>query len=291
MRAKGINARVESLETPASTPAAATTQSSNCSAMFDQYVHLGPNSTFLRAKALMLSIYLGRCFPAYGRALLGPTEGLFYHSPHILERKFRNGIEYYQVTHVDGWEEYRLTSTSISALLDSLEQVRDVVGRFCDTLAHTEDYTSWSPLYSRFRDIGMTYPLEPIHAFDMNWWSGAFSSERELQEAVIKVQIWGMWMIGALHCLSMYEGKCHSKLPHLTCAHIFAAQQAWQAEEKAAGRMPNSGALNGWHSFDSFADDTSMVSYQENDSDTCLETASAGSSSSGSLSLRRRASF
>lgn len=256
--------------------------------MVSQHVHFGPSIAFNRVKGLMLSLHYGKCFSAYGKTLLGATDGLFYHSPNILERKFRNGIEYYQVIHTDGWEEFRLTHTSVMALIDGLEQVRDVVGRYCDSMAHIEDYSPWSPLYNRFRESSVAYPLEPLHTFEPNWWSGSFSSETELQQAITKVQVWAMWMIAALHCLALYDGKDNLELPPLSCAHLAAAQHAWHEEELRAGRVQEL-QIEGLKSPPPSDDGSSMVSCQELDSDIVLETAPP-SSSSGSSSLRRRRS-
>jgi len=192
-----------------------------------------------RVAGVQLSHYASTCFKAYEK-IMGQGEGAFNFSPNILERKFREGIEVSCKRDEDGWEEWVFAKATVTAMIDALEQVRDVVGQVCGTQEGLGDYSAWSSLYSRFRGTGLNYPFEPRHAFDLDWWYSTFNSFREMEEGVIQVQIWAMGMLWALRSLAVYEGvppgTVSRILPPVSCAHWNAAQAARAAEQEEEER-------------------------------------------------------
>lgn len=212
--------------------------------MISQSCSSNPN-LYAKARSVLLSHYYGRCFAAY-RKKMGVGRGFFYLCPNILERKFREGIEIVCHSEEDGWDEWSLSYPTIYALSDALEQVRDVVARFSGTMEHLSDYSSWSPLYSRFREAGIMFPIQPSFAFDDHFWEGKFSSLHSLNSAVLDVQIWAMWMMWSLHCLALWDGvdsrTAAYTLPPTSCAHLAAARQALAEVE-----LENEGAIRQDH--------------------------------------------
>lgn len=186
-------------------------------------------------KGIALSKYYGKIFPAYHK-VLEKGDGLFYAAPNILERKFRDGIEMFIERDENGEEVAYLANSTVSALLDALEQVRDVVGRFCGTMEHIANYSCTSPLYKRFGETGIVYPPEILHMWDTAFWKSYFTPH-DLSVAITKVQIWAMWMTMALHCLGMYEGsKNPYLLPPIPCGHLHLAEKVWKEDQEEAKR-------------------------------------------------------
>ncbi|QRW02822.1 hypothetical protein RhiLY_01821 [Ceratobasidium sp. AG-Ba] len=137
----------------------------------------------------------------------------FAASPYILERKFRDQIEiYYSKDHgryPNGWY---VGDGAAYALVDALLQVRDAVGSYCsngsyDLAYEHEDFTEDSPLYQRFRDANIAFPIEPEKGFSMVDWQTPFEDFSEVVAAVVCLQMWGLHMICCLHALVHYEGN------------------------------------------------------------------------------------
>ncbi|QRW02824.1 hypothetical protein RhiLY_01823 [Ceratobasidium sp. AG-Ba] len=137
----------------------------------------------------------------------------FAASPFILERKFRDQIEiYYSKDHgryPNGWY---VGDGAAYSLVDALLQVRDAVGSYCsdgsyDLAYEYEDFTEDSPLYKRFRDANIAFPIEPEKGFSMVDWQAPFESFPEVVAAVVRLQMWGLHMTCCLHALVHYEGN------------------------------------------------------------------------------------
>ncbi|QRW10159.1 hypothetical protein RhiLY_09158 [Ceratobasidium sp. AG-Ba] len=137
----------------------------------------------------------------------------FAASPFILERKFRDQIEiYYSKDHgryPNGWY---VGDGAAYSLVDALLQVRDAVGSYCsdgsyDLAYEYEDFTEDSPLYKRFRDANIAFPIEPEKGFSMVDWQAPFESFPEVVAAVVCLQMWGLHMTCCLHALVHYEGN------------------------------------------------------------------------------------
>ncbi|QRV83871.1 hypothetical protein RhiJN_11887 [Ceratobasidium sp. AG-Ba] len=114
----------------------------------------------------------------------------FAASPYILERKFRDQIEtYYSKDHgryPNGWY---VGDGAAYALVDALLQVRDAVGSYSsdgsyDLAYEYEDFTEDSPLYKRFRDANIAFPIEPEKGFSTVDWQAPFESFPEVVAAV-----------------------------------------------------------------------------------------------------------
>ncbi|KAF8594099.1 hypothetical protein BDV93DRAFT_565796 [Ceratobasidium sp. AG-I] len=190
--------------------------------------------TLKSAQAVMESVDFSKFFTVY-TSEMRQGEGLFFASPSILERKFRDGVELYKVKPENSdKDEWCITSSAANALVDALLQVRDVVGNHCGTLAestgHPAEYTVDDPLYRRFREIGLLYPLEPAGIFEIKTWEKGFPTLPDLVQKVVCAQIWAMWMIAVLHCLAKADDLDHMDiLPPFPCAHF---ARAWKGYEK-----------------------------------------------------------
>ncbi len=127
-------------------------------------------SNIRRGFFVLQSAEVAKWFTAYA-PVMRRGEGLFFASPSILERKFRDEVEIYSGQGaLDDCPKWYLSTTSVCALLDALLQVRDAVGRVCGTLeeasGHLHEYDpGFSPLYRVFRENGIFYPMEPWGLF------------------------------------------------------------------------------------------------------------------------------
>ena len=181
------------------------------------------------AQAVLDSYEFSKVFTIYASEMCR-GEGTFFGSPCILERKFRDGIE---VIEKDGI--WYLTSTTISALVDALMQVRDLVGNVCGTLedsvGHKDEYLFLDPLYSHFKEAGIMYPIEPEGIFETKHWEQPFASYDQMADQVVFAQIWAIGMMAALHALIKAQSKSHLEiLPPFPCTHYnraIAAFKAW----------------------------------------------------------------
>lgn len=187
-----------------------------------------------QAHAIAAAKEWGKIFPAYERQWL-KDDSMFMLSPHILERKLRDGIEIFGEKVGNGREIWTLATSTSSALADALLQVRDLVGRYCGTMLYINNYGYWSDLYSEFRNAGIDYPAEPILCFDFKYWTSPFGSYDDLNKAITKAQVWGMHMILVLQCFAVYQGvpRPTDILPGIACAHIERAKKAFQAQRHA----------------------------------------------------------
>jgi hypothetical protein len=187
----------------------------------------------------MMATQYANILQAYGPYYCGQDSG-FFMSPSILERKFRVGVEVYTVEQDGGMFWYLATST-IHSLVDAMLQVRDLVGNFCHTMEHIDNYDPGSPLYGALQEARITYPAEPSRVnpyyrpgtpFQTEFWEPNFSSKEELDCMVAHCQLWAMGMIVALHCLSLYNGRCAHcipmDLPPWPCGHMKVARAHWQ---------------------------------------------------------------
>ncbi|KAG8725925.1 hypothetical protein FRC10_007768 [Ceratobasidium sp. 414] len=203
-----------------------------------------------KGRFVLQSQELAKWFTAYA-PVMRRGEGLFFASPSILERKFRDEVEIFSAKLEDeDYSRWYLTSTSVAALLDACLQVRDAVGRVCGTLeeasGHLHEYDpGFSPLYRIFRENGILYPMEPLGLFEKDSWSKGFESLEDLVHTVTAAQIWANWMMAALHLLAELLGQ-HSlyKLPPMSCAQVAAAHRAYLAWE--ASRLPEQFMLPNW---------------------------------------------
>ena len=195
------------------------------------------------AQAVMESVDFSKFFTVYS-SQMRQGEGLFFASPSILERKFRDGVEIYKAK-VDDQDEWFVTSVTANALVDALLQVRDVVGNHCGTLTestgHPDKFTVSDPLYRRFREVGLLYPLEPAGIFEVKTWEKGFPTLPDLVQKVVCAQIWAMWMMAVLHCLAKAEDLEHMDvLPPFPCAHF---AHAWKGYEKWRMSQPEDKVL------------------------------------------------
>jgi hypothetical protein len=183
--------------------------------------------------AVLESVAFAKYFIAY-LPVIRQGEGLFFAGPNILERKFRDSIEVYKEDDSDKWF---LTSATICALTDALLQVRDAIGQFCGTLNESKgspgEYTSVDPLYRRFREMGLTWPLEPTGICSAKAWERSFDSLPDLLGKVSQAQVWGIWMMCVLHTLAKAEDRscqvhCSFELPPFPSAQMARAIHAYK---------------------------------------------------------------
>lgn len=192
----------------------------------------------IEAMAVLESAAFAKYFVAY-LPVIRQGEGLFFAGPNILERKFRDSIEIYKD---DGSNEWFLTSSTICALTDALLQVRDAIGRYCGTLSESKsssgEYTNSDPLYRRFREMGLTWPMEPAGICSATAWGRAFDTLPDLLGKVSQAQVWGTWMICVLHTLAKAEGRCcpvhfSFELPPFPAAPLARAMFAYREWREA----------------------------------------------------------
>lgn len=199
------------------------------------------------ARAVLDSYEFCKAFTIYVGTVRRGEGDFFFASPHILERKFRDGIEIYHVEGDNGFPgEWFLTSTTAVSLVDALMQVRDVVGNACgtleDSIGHEDEYSTSDPLYIQFRAAGVMYPFEPTGIFETKSWERSFATLPDLVEKVACAQVWAMWMIAALHALIGAQGHDHlAILPPFPCAHYNRAMgvyNEWMCESGSDGDFP-----------------------------------------------------
>ncbi|KAG8684422.1 hypothetical protein FRC09_015395, partial [Ceratobasidium sp. 395] len=178
-------------------------------------------------------------------------EGLVYASPSILERKSRLGIELEHTVKEDGDTFWKLKPHAASALYDALLQVRHVVGTYCKTLEESEGHLlewdpGFSPLYRKFREHNIVYPLEPVNMFISSFWDTEFDFFHDLVEAVVGAQIWALWMICTLHVYAAtidpyLRESVYEVLPPYPMVHYIKAADAYEQSSKDKvlhGQMP-----------------------------------------------------
>ncbi|QRV96727.1 hypothetical protein RhiJN_24745 [Ceratobasidium sp. AG-Ba] len=167
------------------------------------------------SSAIMESDMVRRaCIVAY-HAILEDQTSPIRQSANILERNFHEGIEYYRQKDETAttWEEmdtWHVAPDCIVAIIDALLQVRDQVARYVKYEPNPQNsHLEYGPnaiLYTKFRQAGIIYPLEPNGMFDKDFWAKGFSSERFLKGYVTLCQIWAIWMQLSLDLVMRYDG-------------------------------------------------------------------------------------
>ncbi|KAB5587698.1 hypothetical protein CTheo_8860 [Ceratobasidium theobromae] len=195
-----------------------------------------------KEQAVWLSEYYEQCHEAYKPVFHRlPTRASL--SPNILERIFRPNLEYEVLHHY--WhaedeeplvqETYRIKSWAVSALVDACLQVRDVVADYCGTSQHKDSYGPFSLLYQKFIYAGIKYPREPTYIFDEMYFQDEYDTLDRLVNHVHSAQLWGIFMITALHCLALYDGlppcELRSQLPDLPMSQLVLARNASFAKQ------------------------------------------------------------
>lgn len=216
------------------------------------------NTPIARSDAIRLAEYYDKTRLAYSPLFHRfPTRSNL--SPHILERIFREGIEYnvFRSASIKGPaygpqmdELWQIEPWAASALADACLQVRYVVADYCGKMEYLHNsFGPFSLIYTRFMEAGIKYPPEPHCIFNQGDYVNLYGSFEDMIHQVHKAQLWGMWMIISLHCLALYDGKtpaeCLRDLPNFPNQQICAAKEALKAlEEGEHAWQDHYGALN-----------------------------------------------
>ncbi|QRW11109.1 hypothetical protein RhiLY_10108 [Ceratobasidium sp. AG-Ba] len=181
------------------------------------------------------------CIVAF-HAILEDQTSPIRQSANILERNFREGIEYYKVKNeaATSWDEmdtWHVAPDCIGAMIDALLQVRDQVAKY---VKYEEKFGNphleFGPnatLYTKFRQAGIIYPLEPNGMFDKDFWAKGFNSERFLKGYVTLCQIWAIWMQLSLDLIMRYDGAVDNRAERMmgwSCLYhlIHVAWEDWK---------------------------------------------------------------
>jgi hypothetical protein len=166
-------------------------------------------------------------------------------SPNILERVFREKIEY-EVIHHPYFDDpsfspnpveslYHIKRHAAEALAEACCQVRDLVADYCGVRHHLDHYGPFSLLYLRFVEAGIKYPPEPHSIFHRDDFLCVYPDFESMVGHIQKAQLWGIFMMVSLHCLALYDGispyDVRLMLPNLPINHLLKAREALYAKE------------------------------------------------------------
>ncbi|KAG9082108.1 hypothetical protein FRC07_014306, partial [Ceratobasidium sp. 392] len=175
-----------------------------------------PSTTFANASlqwadAVVDSVHFSKCM-MFLAAIMRQGEGGIFSSPYILERKFRLSVEIGECKSDPMYKDgFYLKDLAIYSLVDALLQVREVVNLFTNGLEEAETAENFcartSPLYVPLLLSGIHFPHEPDFGFTVKDWHKVYPNLSDLIVDVVRLQIWGLWTIVALHCFVAAQGK------------------------------------------------------------------------------------
>lgn len=97
-----------------------------------------------------------------------------------------------------------------------------------------------NPLYQRFEDMGIVIPKEPNNLGYHYMITTYFPSLDEVLDYVCKRQVWGMFMISALHLLAQADGVEGTELFKLPTPYYHHIQLASHLLHEYHDNMPSS---------------------------------------------------